>query len=38
MSSEMVGYDGVNYGLFYDDVQLARIAVQHFEIAKKLGV
>lgn len=38
MSSELVGYDGVNYGLFYDDVQLARIAMKHFEIAKKLGV
>jgi hypothetical protein len=27
MSSEMVGYDSVNYGLFYDDVQYARIAL-----------
>lgn len=38
LSSDLVGYDGVNYGLFYDDVQLARIAMKHFEIAKKLGV
>lgn len=38
MSSELVGYDGVNYGLFYDDVQLARIAMKHLEIAKKLKV
>jgi Fe-S oxidoreductase len=38
LSSEQVGYDGVNYGLFYDDVQLARIALQHMEIAKKLKV
>ncbi len=38
LSSELVGYDGVNYGAFYDDVQLARIALRHFEIAKKLGV
>ncbi|RJP73472.1 MAG: (Fe-S)-binding protein [Candidatus Zixiibacteriota bacterium] len=38
MSSDLVGYDGVNYGLFYDDVQLARIAYRHFEIAKKLKV
>jgi Fe-S oxidoreductase len=38
MSSELVGYDGVNYGLFYDDIQLARIALKHFEIAKKLKV
>jgi len=33
-----VGYDSVNYGLFYDDVQLARIALKHMEVAKKLGV
>lgn len=38
MSSELVGYDGVNYGLFYDDVQLARIAMKHLDIAKKLKV
>lgn len=38
MSSEMLGYDSVNYGLFYDDVQLARITLKHLEIAKKLGV
>lgn len=38
LSSELVGYDGVNYGLFYDDVQLARIAMKHFEVAKKLKV
>ncbi len=38
LSSEVAGYDGVNYGLWYDDVQLARVALKHFEIAKKLGV
>lgn len=38
MSSDLVGYDGVNYGLFYDDVQLARVASRHLEIAKKLKV
>ncbi|MFC1730042.1 (Fe-S)-binding protein [candidate division KSB1 bacterium] len=38
LSSELVAYDGVNYGLFYDDVQLAKIAIKHAEIAKKLGV
>jgi len=38
LSSEPLGYDGVNYGLFYDDVQLARVAVRHAEIARKLGV
>jgi Fe-S oxidoreductase len=38
LSSEVAGYEGVNYGVFYDDVQLARIAVRHAEVAKKLGV
>ncbi len=38
LSSEAPGYDGVNYGLFYDDVQLSRIAIRHAQIARKLGV
>jgi len=38
LSSDLVGYDSVNYGLFYDDVQLARVTLQHAQIAKKLGV
>jgi Fe-S oxidoreductase len=38
LSSEKVGYDAVNYGVWYDDVQLARIALRHAEIAKKLKV
>lgn len=38
LSSEIAGYDGVNYGLFYDDIQLAKVAVRHLEIAKKLKV
>ena len=38
LSSEEVGYDGVNYGLFYDDFQLARIALSHAQTAKKLKV
>ncbi|MEM0123904.1 MAG: (Fe-S)-binding protein [Conexivisphaerales archaeon] len=38
LSSEPVGYDSVNYGVWYDDVQLARIALRHVEIAHKLGV
>ncbi len=38
LSSEAVAYDGVNYGLFYDDVQLARILIKHIEAAKKLGI
>jgi len=28
----------VNYGLWYDDVQMARVAVEHAEIAKRLKV
>ncbi|MGB9630870.1 MAG: (Fe-S)-binding protein [Candidatus Methanodesulfokora sp.] len=38
LSSEQVAYDAVNYGVWYDDVQLARIAVRHTEIARKLDV
>ena len=38
MSSEMVAYDSVNYGLFYDDVQFARVTLKHAEVARKLGV
>jgi Fe-S oxidoreductase len=38
LSSEHIGYDGVNYGLFCDDVEAARIALKHLVIAKQLGV
>jgi Fe-S oxidoreductase len=38
LSSEAPAYDGVNYGLFYDDFQLARIVTRHMEVAKKLKV
>ena len=38
MSSDLVGYDSVNYGLWYDDAQFARVAVRHAEAAKKLKV
>ncbi len=38
LSSEELGYDVVNYGLWYDDVQMARVALKHVQIAKKLGV
>jgi len=38
LSSEELGYDAVNYGLWYDDVQMARVAVKHAEIAKRLRV
>jgi Fe-S oxidoreductase len=38
MSSEAVGYDAVNYGLWYDDVQFSRVAVKHADIARRLRV
>lgn len=38
LSSDPIGYDGVNYGLFYDDFQLARITLKHVQLAKKLKV
>lgn len=38
LASEEPGYDGVNYGLFYDDFQLAKIALKHAQTAKKLKV
>ena len=38
MSSELTGYDSVNYGVWYDDVQFARIALKQAEAARKLQV
>ena len=38
MSSELAAYDAINYGLWYDDAQFARVALKHMEAAKKLGV
>ena len=38
LSSELVGYDAVNYGVWYDDVQFTRIALRHAQAAKNLGV
>jgi Fe-S oxidoreductase len=38
LSSEIAGYDAINYGLWYDDAQFARVAIKHAEAAKKLGV
>ncbi len=38
MSSELAGYDAINYGLWYDDVQFARVALRHAEAARKLKV
>jgi len=38
LSSDLAAYDGINYGVFYDDVQFARTAILHAQAAKKLGV
>jgi Fe-S oxidoreductase len=38
LSTDALGYDAVNYGLWYDDVQFSRVAVTHLQIAKELGV
>jgi Fe-S oxidoreductase len=38
MSSEIAGFDSINYGVWYDDAQFARVAIKHAEAAKKLGV
>jgi Fe-S oxidoreductase len=38
LSSDLAGYDSVNYGLWYDDAQFARVALRQVEAAKKLGV
>jgi len=38
LSSELAGYDGINYGLWYDDAQFARVALLHAQAAKKLKV
>ncbi|MFR9293020.1 MAG: (Fe-S)-binding protein, partial [Peptococcus niger] len=38
LSSDMIGYDNVNYGIWYDDKMARDIALQQIEAAKKLGV
>jgi len=38
LSSDIAGYDGINYGVWYDDVQFARVAILHAKAAKKLKV
>lgn len=38
MSSDLTAYDGINYGVWYDDVQFARTAVRQLEAARKLKV
>jgi len=38
LSSEIFGYEAVNYGTWYDDIQFARIALKQIEVARKLKV
>ena len=38
LSSELLGYDAVNYGVWFDDVELARVALRHVRVAQSLGV
>lgn len=38
MSSEVAGYDSINYGVWYDDAMFARVALKHAQAARKLGV
>jgi len=38
LSSDLGGYEGTNYGLFYSDAQYARILVTWIQAAAKLGV
>jgi Fe-S oxidoreductase len=38
LSSDLAAYDSINYGVFYDDIQLARTALLHAQAAKNLGV
>ncbi len=38
LSSEIAAYDGINYGLWYDDAQFARVAIKHAQAARKLKV
>jgi len=38
LSSETMGYEGVNYGVWYDDVQFSKVAIAQVQAAKRLGV
>ena len=34
MSSELAAYDAINYGLWYDDAQFARVALKQWRPPK----
>ncbi|KUO75781.1 MAG: 4Fe-4S ferredoxin [Desulfosporosinus sp. BRH_c37] len=38
LSSEIIGYDSVNYGIWYDDFQAKQVALMQMKAAKDLGV
>ena len=38
LSSDIIGYDSVNYGIWYDDFQAKQIALLQMKAAKDLGV
>ncbi|MFC1981657.1 (Fe-S)-binding protein, partial [Chloroflexota bacterium] len=38
LSSELGGYEAVNYGVWYDDIQLAKVAISQAKAAKELNV
>ena len=38
LSSEIIGYDAVNYGVWYDDIQLGKVVYKQARVAKELGV
>ena len=38
LSSDLCGYDNVNYGIWYDDMFAKEVALRQMEAAKKLGV
>jgi len=38
LSSELGGYEAVNYGVWYDDIQLAKVAMSQARVAKELNV
>jgi len=38
LSSDLAAYDAINYGVWYDDAQFARVAIKHAEAARKLKV
>ena len=37
LSSDLLGYDAVNYGVWFDDMELGRVALRHLKIAQELG-